>query len=416
MQDAQIRVQHYEPLGIGVGTLLSGRYDIVRKIGSGGMSAVFEAIDRKLNNTRLAIKLLSPQATSGEVMKERFRNEILITRKLTHPNIVRTFDFGESESGHLYITMEHVNGTSLDKLLVQGRPLPLHDATKVLYDVLKAIAYAHAHDVLHRDIKPGNILLTKEGAIKLTDFGLARSEDFEKRFTQTGECVGTPYYMAPEQIQGKEIDHRADLFSCGILAFEMVTGRVPFSEESWYNLATKIIKEPLPQISTRGKQIEPWFENFVRKATEKHVEDRFSSAEEMLQTLKSHAPVDEPLSEVFSTAAPTVRQPRVDSGFGRSFGRPSFSRAAPYLLAGSIVAMVVLVAVALTEKQAGNVAQKIDRGTRTIHEFVDTLNQLKEAVVFTHRNKDKIDAFIADKSEDAEAADPTTTPDLDLSE
>lgn len=418
MHDAQIRVQQYEPLGIGVGTLLAGRYDIVRKIGSGGMSAVFEAIDRKLDNTRVAIKLLNPQVTSDSTAKERFRNEILITRKLTHPNIVRTFDFGETETGHLFITMEFIDGTSLDRLLHGDRPLPTSDVTRILYDVLKAVSYAHSNDVLHRDIKPGNILLTKNGIVKLTDFGLARSEDFEKRFTQTGECVGTPYYMAPEQIQGKSIDHRADLFACGIIAFEMSTGRVPFAEESWYNLATKIIKEPLPSVGGRNNQVEEWFEAFVKKATEKHPDDRFASAEEMLVLLKDHVSVDEPLSEVFSTAAPTIRQPRIDSMYNRSFTGPSFYKAAPYLFAGGIVTMVVLVAIAMTEKQAGDVAENLDKGTKTIAEFVDTLHQLKDAVVFTHQNKDKIDAFIAEKTDEeggtAPTANPAVAPDLDL--
>ncbi|MCB0343837.1 MAG: serine/threonine protein kinase [Bdellovibrionales bacterium] len=413
MQDAQIRVQQYEPLGIGVGTLLCGRYDIVRKIGSGGMSAVYEAIDRKLENTRIAVKLLNPQVTSDNTVKERFRNEILITRKLTHPNIVRTFDFGESETGHQFITMEFINGTSLDRLLHNGRPLPISDVTRILYDVIKAVSYAHSNDVLHRDIKPGNILLTKDGVVKLTDFGLARSEDFEKRFTQTGECVGTPYYMSPEQIQGKAIDHRADLFACGIIAFEMSTGRVPFAEESWYNLATKIIKEPLPALGGKQNQVEPWFESFVRKATEKHADERFTSAEEMLGVLKDHVSVDEPLSEVFSTAAPTIRQPHIDSMYNRGLTGPSFYKMAPYLFAGGIITMVVLVALAMTERQAGNVAENLDKGTRTISEFVDTLHQLKEAVVFTHQNKDKIDKFIAEKSNEKED-NPAVAPDLDL--
>lgn len=424
--DSQITSKAYEPLGIGAGTQLDGRYNIVRKLGAGGMSAVYEARDKNLDLERVALKLLAPQLVTEKAIVERFRNEVIITRKLTHPNIVRTFDFGQLDSGQLFLTMECVDGRSLEELRRSHGRLPIPATLRVVAEVLKAIEYAHKEGVIHRDLKPGNVLISDDGAIKITDFGLARSLEINSKLTQAGECVGTPFYMSPEQVEGTNIDGRADLYSVGIIVYEMLTGELPFRDESWYSLATKILKEPLPTQVLKHYKLPQWLQDFIVKATNKSPDLRFSSASEMLKEIRSHVGDDFEASLDF--AATRKLQARVTQPLSSApiFSQGRLIQIAPFILAAGVASMLIIVGAEIGKDKAKEVNQSLEEGKETISNFVDTVTKLHEAVIFSKENKDAINNFI-DDSQAKKSADTKTpvekksdqeaaiTPDLNLS-
>lgn len=405
----------FEPLGLGVGTIINSRYDVVRKLGAGGMSAVYQVVDRALNNDLIALKLFEPRLTGDEVLLERFRNEVLITRKLTHPNIVRTYDFGEAQGRYYFMTMEHVHGVTLEKLIhaQSTGTLSVLEGFKVLSEVLKGMSYAHSMGVIHRDLKPANVLISETGEVKITDFGLARTLEITNRFTQAGECVGTPYYMAPEQIQEKNIDVRSDLYSVGIMAYELITGQVPFSDKSWFNLASKIVKEPLPPVVVKKGKVPVWLQEFIDKATAKNKEDRFSSADEMREVLEvcMQGELDNTIIHLptlprntarhlaRNTIIPGIAHPEVDvTLLSRLSLAKSMYRLAPLLLLVSLIALAGIAAIGLGGQSLDKVSQELQQNTsgmaQTLNEFTDTLDKLQKAVVTIHQNKDEIDHFL----------------------
>ena len=281
------------PSIVEVGTLLAGRYEVVRRVGSGGMGLVFEVRDKSLDDSRVALKLLSPNrddAVGDEELLTRFRNEALITRRLAHPNIVRTYDFGQLPDGRFFMTMEFVDGSTVEELIRSGFFVKssIHYVTLVLTKICDAVHDAHRHGVMHRDLKSANILISHGGEVKVTDFGLARVRGNDRRLTMTGECVGTPVYMSPEQTQGLPCDHRVDIYALGIIAFEMITGNVPFTDESWYGLATKIVHQDLPKVATIESRIPVWFEEFIFRAAAKKPEERFETADLAAEFLRTH--------------------------------------------------------------------------------------------------------------------------------
>lgn len=274
------------------GMLLAGRYEVVRTVGSGAMGWVLHVIDRSLGNRSIALKLLYPHLVQDKTSFARFQNEVLVSRELNHPNIVQIYDLGSTESGLQFITMEYVHGTSLKDLIYNGSAsgLPIADAVKILYEVTEGVAHAHSKGVVHRDLKPDNILVSNLGEVKIVDFGIARSLWQENGLTKTGGAVGTPYYMAPEQIKGEGADHRADIYSLGIIAFELVAGTRPFDDESFYSLAHKHFTEPLPDLEALVPTVPHWYAEVVAQCTAKDKEQRLSSAEELADTLQGHVP------------------------------------------------------------------------------------------------------------------------------
>jgi serine/threonine protein kinase len=271
------------------GTVIAGRYEVVGQLGKGGMGVVLRVIDRALDNEPAAIKLLYPHHVNDNVLFARFRNEVLVARQLAHPNIVRLYDFGSAGGGYYFISMEYVQGYSLkDRIHSPHYPqLDFPEICRILYEVGSGLAYAHRKGVIHRDIKPDNILLTPGGDVRITDFGLARTMQLDKGFTQTGETVGTPCYMAPEQINGKKVDGRADIYSLGIMAYEMATGERPFEDDSWMILAKMHLQEPMPRFA-KATGLPEWFEQFVIESAAKKPEERFQTADEWCETLLSH--------------------------------------------------------------------------------------------------------------------------------
>lgn len=274
----------------GPGTTICGRYEVEKLLGSGGMGQVVRAIDHTLDNERVALKMLYTHLVKDAVTFARFRNEVLVTRQLAHPNIVKIYDFGQAAEEVFFISMEYVAGQSLGKLISESRrkPIPFQEMLRILIAVGNGIAHAHSKGIVHRDLKPDNILLGENGDVKVTDFGLARTIHVDKGFTNTGEAVGTPYYMAPEQVRGDDVDGRCDIYALGIIMFELATGRRPFDDDSWFNLAALHLKEPLPPFASKDNGIPRWYEKLAQRAAAKREEDRFETVEQFVAELEKH--------------------------------------------------------------------------------------------------------------------------------
>lgn len=221
---------------------LNNRYELVAKIGDGGMAVVFKALDHKLNRT-VAVKVLRETFSSDQQFLSRFNREAQSAASLSHPNIVSVYDVGEDGNFH-YIVMEYIEGVSLKDYITSTSPLPVNQAVEFAIKISNAIGYAHSKGLIHRDIKPQNILLTTDFDIKVTDFGIAKGLG-DVTLTQTGFTLGTVHYFSPEQAQGKPAMAQSDLYSIGVVLYEMLTGRIPFESDSPVALALKHIEEPL---------------------------------------------------------------------------------------------------------------------------------------------------------------------------
>jgi serine/threonine protein kinase len=267
------------------GTVIGGRYEVLRALGSGGMGTVLLVKDDALGE-EIAIKLLYPHLAQDKTTFARFRNELLIARRLSHPNIVRLYDIGNAGGGYYFISMELVTGGSLTKRIYdRENPLAFDETLRILRGIATGIGHAHSQGVVHRDLKPDNVMLTEDSQVKVTDFGLARNLFSDNGFTATGEAVGTPYYMAPEQLRGEKVDGRCDIYALGLIAYEMVVGKRPFFEESYLELATLHLRAPIPNFATKESGIPQWFEDFVKRCAEKRPENRFQTAEEIVDLL-----------------------------------------------------------------------------------------------------------------------------------
>src|SRR5690349_22764886 len=206
--------------------LIAERYELVELVGTGGMSSVYKAHDRLLERN-VALKVLHPHYGEDGEYVERFRREARAVAQLSHPNIVTVIDRG-ADDGRQYIVFEYVDGENLKQLLTRTGPLPIRRAIKLGLETAEALAFAHTHGLVHRDVKPQNVLLTPEGEAKVTDFGIARSLDVEHGVTQTGTVLGTSNYISPEQAGGKPVTPATDVYSLGVVLFELLTGDVPF--------------------------------------------------------------------------------------------------------------------------------------------------------------------------------------------
>ena len=260
-----------------INTLFDGRYRIVRKLGSGGMADVYLAEDEELGR-RIAIKILNDRHANDEQFVERFRREAKNAAGLSHPNIVAIYDRGEAE-GTYYIAMEYLDGRSLKELVVSRGPLPISDAIDATRQVLAALRFAHRKGVVHRDIKPHNVMADADGRLKVTDFGIARAG--VSQMTEAGSIIGTAQYLSPEQARGAPVDQRSDLYSIGIVLYEMLTGKTPFSGETPVEIAMKHLSDPPRPPSLERPDISPDLDMVVLRALAKSPDDRFQTAEEM---------------------------------------------------------------------------------------------------------------------------------------
>jgi eukaryotic-like serine/threonine-protein kinase len=260
-----------------IGTLFDGRYRVIRRLGSGGMANVYLAEDAELGRS-VAIKVLDEKHAKDEQFVERFRREAKNAASLQHPNIVSIYDRGEAE-GTYYIAMECIEGRSLKELLVARGPLPIDQAIAYTRQVLGAIRFAHRKGIVHRDIKPHNVLADADGRLKVTDFGIARAG--ASQMTEAGSIIGTAQYLSPEQARGAPVDHRSDLYSVGVVLYEMLTGSVPFTGDTPVEIAMKHISTVPEPPSARRPEVPEDLDMIVLRALAKDPDERFQTAEEM---------------------------------------------------------------------------------------------------------------------------------------
>ena len=268
------------------GSVLANRYEIREQLGAGGMGVVYRAFDQELQE-QIAIKTLQPGLLGDAHLLERFKQEIRLARKITHPNVVRTHDLGESD-GTYFITMEYVEGTGLDELLDQRGALPLGVILTIGRQLCRALEVAHAVGVVHRDIKPPNLVLDAQGFLKVMDFGIARLVEARQprdQLTAAGSIIGTPEYMAPEQLMGEPVDGRADLYAAGTVLFECATGKRVFNATSFGSILLKQVQETPPDPRTMVPGLPPAFAELILKALAKKPADRWQTAEEFHQAL-----------------------------------------------------------------------------------------------------------------------------------
>jgi len=270
-----------------------GNYQIFETVGRGGMATVYRARDRRTNQD-VAIKFISPALSENEQFIRRFRREVKVVARLDHPNIVPVLDYGEQD-GYAYQVMPFLNVGSLSDRLDKG-PISLEVGGRLLDQVATALAYAHQHGVIHRDVKPSNILLDPEGNALLADFGMARRVEATESLTGSA-VIGTPAYMAPEQVQGGPVDARCDQYALGVILFQLATGSLPYAAKTPMGYLLKHVNEPFPAASQRNPQVPLTIEHVILKATAKDPRERFESVSDMNRTLQaSLAYIQDPIS------------------------------------------------------------------------------------------------------------------------
>jgi serine/threonine-protein kinase len=278
-----------------VGEVLADRYELQELVGTGGMSSVFKAHDRLLDRN-VALKVLHQHYTDDEEYLERFRREARSVAQLSHPGIVTVIDRGEAD-GRQFIVFEFVDGENLKELVEREGPLPVDDALELAAAIARALAFAHSQGLVHRDVKPQNVLLNGDGLPKVTDFGIARSLEIEHGVTQTGTVLGTSNYIAPEQASGERVDARTDVYSLGVVLFELLTGEVPFEGENFVAVALKHINEAPPSVLDRRGDVSPRVAALIDRALAKDPRRRFASMDEFANELEA------------ARAAPTAGDP-----------------------------------------------------------------------------------------------------------
>ncbi len=283
-----------------IGTVFDGRYRIIRKLGAGGMADVYLAEDQELGR-RVAIKILNDRHAADDSFIERFRREAKNAAGLSHPNIVSIYDRGEAE-GTYYIAMEFLDGRSLKELIVGRGPAPIKTAIDYARQILAAVGFAHRHGIVHRDIKPHNVLVGSEGRLKVTDFGIARSG--ASQMTEVGSIIGTAQYLSPEQARGAPVDQTSDLYSVGVVLYEMLTGQVPFTGDTPLEIAMKHLSEVPKPPSELRPEVPHDLDSVVLRALAKDPSERYQGADEMdadLARVLEGLPVD-PETETAATA------------------------------------------------------------------------------------------------------------------
>ncbi|MHB8262355.1 MAG: Stk1 family PASTA domain-containing Ser/Thr kinase [Acidimicrobiales bacterium] len=304
--------------------VLSGRYEPQRLIARGGMAEVYRAHDRLLNRT-VALKVLFRELSVDRAFVERFRREAQSAAGLSHHNIVSVYDWGE-DGGTYYIVMEYVEGLPLSAMLRTNGPVAPQRAAEIAAEVASALSYAHKHNVVHRDVKPGNVIITEDGQVKVTDFGIARAFNTEDSLTQTGSVMGTATYFSPEQAEGAGVDGRSDLYSLGVVLFEMIAGRPPFVADTPVAVASKHVRENPPSLSDMSPSVPPQFEAIIAKCLMKSPQLRYQSADELRTDLISFAQGREVRGILRSDTTTILSQAELlgvaDSGAGTTMALP----------------------------------------------------------------------------------------------
>jgi len=302
-----------------------GPYRVLEEIGRGGMGIVFKARHEKLGRL-VALKMLVPHLARNPRMRARFLREAKLQAGLTHPNVVNIFDYLE-EGENAFLVMEYVPGETLEKMLLKKGRLSVPEVLYVAEGVLEALSFMHRRGVVHRDIKPGNVIVAENGLVKVTDFGIARLAEEEAAITRAGARVGTLYYMAPELLKEGRLSPAADIYSLGVMLFQLLTGRVPFTGRTDYEIIEAHLKKAPPDIRALNPEVPEPLARCIRRALAKKPEERFSSAEEFLSSIRE---IRDSLTGVAS----------VPKGPGKRI--PSLPLGRKHLLAGLVVVGILL--------------------------------------------------------------------------
>jgi predicted Ser/Thr protein kinase len=325
-----------------IGTVLSGRYRLEAKLGSGGMSTVYLARDETLDRP-VAVKVMHREMSEQPDQLERFRREARAVAKLSHPNVVAVIDAGE-DGGHPYIVFEYVEGENLKQRIKRLGPLEPQEALAYAIEIGGGLAVAHDRKMVHRDIKPQNVLIDAEGRAKVTDFGIARQLE-QQGVTDTGRVLGTTDYVSPEQAMGHGVDPRSDVYSLGVVLYEMLTGEVPFSADTQVGVAMKHVNEELPDVQRRRPELSAAAALTIERATTKDPDKRYKSVGEMIDDLETALEVEAARAGSTEGEATTVLKavrPRRRWLRGRSW-RSVAGAAGVLLLAAAAVAAVVII-------------------------------------------------------------------------
>jgi tRNA A-37 threonylcarbamoyl transferase component Bud32 len=272
-----------------IGTVLSGRYRLEAKLGSGGMSTVYLARDETLDRP-VAVKVMHREMSEQADQLQRFRQEARAVAKLSHPNVVSVIDAGE-DGGHPYIVFEYVKGETLKQRVARVGALDTQEAIAYAIEIARGLGVAHARQMVHRDVKPQNVLIDEEGRAKLTDFGISRQLE-QDGMTATGRVLGTTDYVAPEQAMGQGVDTRSDVYSLGVVLYEMLVGEVPFRADSQVGVAMKHVNEELPDVQRRRPEVSAATALVVERATAKNPAERYQRIDEMVDDLETALEVE----------------------------------------------------------------------------------------------------------------------------
>ena len=318
-----------------------GNYRIINQVGQGGMATVYKAYQPSMDR-HVAVKVLPSQLAESKEFVARFQQEARTIARLEHPHILPVFDYGESD-GTAYFVMRYLEAGTLKDRMVAGRPLPLDEIDRIFTQLTDALSYAHSHGVIHRDLKPANALVDSNGNLFLTDFGIAKLlESASPRLTQTDAIMGTPAYISPEQAQAQTVDQRSDIYSLGIILYEMVTGQVPFTADTPLAIILKHISDPMPLPSLLKPDIPASIERVILKALAKEPEDRFSTAAEFLSAWKRALNEKDSAPRAVKTVSVPVSSPPTPHPVSQA--APKSGRSAGWV-AGCLVGICLLLAV-----------------------------------------------------------------------
>ncbi len=314
-----------------VGEVLADRYELEELVGTGGMSSVFRAHDRLLDR-KVALKILHQHYSRDDDYVERFKREARSVAALSHPNIVTVIDRGEHEERQ-FIVFEYVEGENLKRMIERRGPAPVANALELAIQIARGLAFAHQQGLIHRDVKPQNVLLNGDGRAKVTDFGIARSMNVQHGMTQTGTVLGTSDYIAPEQAQGQSVDEHTDVYSLGVVLYELLTSEVPFPGENFVAVAMRHINEEPPSVRDKRPDVSLRLDDAIQRAMAKRPEDRFPTMDAFCAELE--ACLAELQAAGTQLARPAVSRPRRQH-------RPRFS-AWPLIAALVVLAAAVAV-------------------------------------------------------------------------
>ena len=330
--------------------LLAGRYELIEKIGDGGMAIVYKARCRLLNRY-VAIKILKPEYTKDVKVLDNFRRESQAAASLSHPNIVNIYDVGREGNIH-YIVMELIEGMTLADMIDEEAPMPYKKVINITRQIAAGLSFAHKNNIIHRDIKPHNILMTKDGVAKIADFGIAKAiseSTIMKNTTGDDMVMGSVHYFSPEQARGGYVDAKSDIYSLGIVMYEMLTGRVPFDAESPVAIALMHMNDPMTPPSYYVSGIPPRLENIIMKATDKVQVNRFATVDELIRELDNIEMVSRVVGE--AAIAPEKHEERREAAPERQpekrkkqeVSKPS-NKKIPIIIAAAAAAVVLIVA------------------------------------------------------------------------